>query len=171
MERNIIVAVNEQDEEIGLFDKLKVHKDGILHRAVSVFIFNNEGEWLIQRRAEQKYHSASLWSNTACSHPIKGEATLASAERRLVEEMGLELSLEKLFSFQYKAEFNNGLIENELDHVFVGYTQESPNLNPEEVSEYRWMTTFELEKEIQEQPENFTVWFKILFPRMKQYTK
>ena len=151
MERNIIVAVNEQDEEIGLFDKLKVHKDGILHRAVSVFIFNNEGEWLIQRRAEQKYHSASLWSNTACSHPIKGEATLASAERRLVEEMGLELSLEKLFSFQYKAEFNNGLIENELDHVFVGYTQESPNINPEEVSEYRWMTTFELEKEIQEE--------------------
>ena len=171
MDRSIIVAVNENDEEIGLFDKMKVHRDGMLHRAVSVFIFNKEGKWLIQRRAEQKYHSASLWSNTACSHPVKGETTLESAEMRLTEEMGLKVSLEKLFSFHYKAEFENGLIENELDHVFIGHTEEAPIINPEEVSEYRWMTTFELEKEIEERPECFTVWFKILFPRMKQYIK
>lgn len=169
MDKNIVIAVDQNDIEIGYYDKMTAHEEGILHRAVSVFIFNSNQEWLMQRRAEHKYHSGLLWSNTACSHPMKGEETILSAQRRLREEMGLDLPLEPLFSFQYKAEFDNGLIEHELDHVFIGYTDELPLPDPEEVAEYRWVGTDKLESEIERNPAQFTEWFKLLFPRIKAY--
>lgn len=168
MDKNIVIAVNENDDEVGYYDKMIAHQEGILHRAVSVLIFNSNREWLLQRRAEEKYHSGLLWSNTACSHPMRGEETIVSAQRRLREEMGLDLPLEPIFSFQYKAEFDNGLIENELDHVFIGYTDEVPMPNPEEVSEYRWISTENLEAEIAQNPDNFTAWFKLLVPRITE---
>ena len=168
MDRNIVIAVNEDDVEIGYYDKMTAHEEGILHRAVSVLIFNSKKEWLIQRRAQVKYHSGLLWSNTACSHPMKGESTIVSAQRRLREEMGLDLPLEPVFSFQYKAEFDNGLIENELDHVFIGYTDDDPSPNPDEVAEFRWVSTEKLASEIGRNPGQFTAWFKLLFPRFKE---
>ena len=168
MDKNIVIAVDEKDNEVGYHDKMKAHEEGILHRAVSVLVFNSQNEWLIQQRAGIKYHSALLWSNTACSHPMKGEATYDSARRRLQEEMGLDLPLEKIFSFQYRAEFDNGLIENELDHVFIGFSDQDPLPNPEEVATFRWISTKELEREIVENPDNFTAWFKLLVPRVKE---
>lgn len=171
MDKNVVIAVDQDDVEIGYYDKMTAHIEGILHRAVSVFVFNSNKEWLIQRRAEQKYHSGLLWSNSACSHPMKGEETILSAQRRLREEMGLDLPLEPLFSFQYKAEFDNGLIEHELDHVFLGYTDENPIPNPDEVAEFRWVSTEKLESEIERNPGQFTAWFKLLFPRIKAEIK
>jgi isopentenyl-diphosphate delta-isomerase len=148
---------------------MTAHQEGILHRAVSVLIFYAKNEWLIQQRAEEKYHSGLLWSNTACSHPMKGETTQDSAERRLQEEMGLDLTLEPAFSFQYRAEFDNGLIEHELDHVFIGYTENDPLPNPEEVADFRWLRPDLLEAEIANNPENFTAWFKLLVPKIKDH--
>lgn len=168
IDREIIVAVNEQDEPVGYFDKMDVHKKGILHRAVSVFVFSTDGHWLLQKRATSKYHSAGLWSNTACSHPLKDENVADSAHRRLIEEMGLDLVLKKEFSFTYRAEFANGLIEHELDHVFVGFTDDEPVLNEKEASDYRWFTTKELAEEVKLYPEKFTVWFRLLFPKIKE---
>jgi isopentenyl-diphosphate delta-isomerase len=168
MDKNIVIAVDTNDVEIGYYDKMTAHVEGILHRAVSVLVFNSKKEWLIQQRAETKYHSGLLWSNTACSHPMKGETARDSAERRLQEEMGIKLPLEPLFSFQYKAEFDNGLIENELDHVFIGHTDNDPDPNPDEVSAFRWISTEALEAEIAEHPDWFTAWFKILVPRIKE---
>lgn len=171
MDRNIVIAVDANDAEVGYFDKLIAHQEGILHRAVSVFVFNSNKEWLIQRRALDKYHSGHLWSNTACSHPMKGEPTINSAQRRLREEMGLDLPLEPIFSFQYKAEFDNGLIENELDHIFIGYADDDPIPNPDEVSEYKWISQDDLELEIERNPSNFTAWFKLLVPKIKEYKR
>ena len=122
----------------------------------------------MQRRAENKYHSALLWTNTACSHPLKGESTIDAAQRRLLEEMGLDLPLEPVFSFQYKAEFDNGLIEHELDHVFIGYSDEIPTPDPDEVGEYRWLTSAQIANEIEHNPNQFTAWFKILFPKIRE---
>ena len=168
MDRDIVIAVDSNDAEIGYYDKMTAHIEGILHRAVSILIFNSKNEWLIQQRAEEKYHSGLLWSNTACSHPMKSEDTATSAQRRLKEEMGLDTPLEHVFSFQYMAEFDNGLIENELDHVFIGYTDVDPVPNPEEVADFRWVSTEDLENEIAQNPDGFTAWFKILVPRVKE---
>lgn len=169
MDKNIVIAVDESDNEVGYYDKMQAHVEGILHRAVSVLIFNSRGEWLLQQRAAEKYHSPLLWSNTACSHPMKSEDTVLAAERRLKEEMGLDLSLKKIFSFQYKAKFDNGLTEHELDHVYIGTTDHDPLPNPEEVGAFRWLSTAELEAEIKANPEQFTAWFKILVPRVIDY--
>lgn len=168
MDKNIVIAVDENDNEVGYYDKMTAHVDGVLHRAVSVLVFNSKNEWLIQQRAGHKYHSPLLWSNTACSHPMKGEITQDAAERRLLEEMGLELALDKLFSFIYRAEFDNGLIEHELDHVFIGRSDHQPKFNPEEVAAFRWLSSEELEAEIVANPDNFTAWFKLLVPRVKE---
>jgi len=164
----MVIAVDDNDNELGYHDKMKAHIEGVLHRAVSVLIFNSKNEWLIQQRAGHKYHSPLLWSNTACSHPMKGETTKLAAERRLQEEMGLELALEKIFSFIYRAEFDNGLIEHELDHVFIGHSDQNPVLNPDEVANFRWLSSKDLEAEIAANPDNFTPWFKILVPRVKE---
>jgi isopentenyl-diphosphate delta-isomerase len=163
----MVILVNENDEETGLMEKLQAHQLGLLHRAVSVFIFNSKDQMLIHKRAAGKYHSAGLWTNATCSHPRKGESTKSAAERRLKEEMGINCSLEKKFTFIYKAVLNNNLTEHELDHVYSGYFEGTPILNPEEVESFKWITLEELKKETTQHPEKFTEWFKII---LKSYT-
>ncbi|QRR00968.1 isopentenyl-diphosphate Delta-isomerase [Dyadobacter sandarakinus] len=156
-----VVLVNEEDEAIGLMPKLEAHQKGVLHRAFSVFVFNSKGEMLLQRRAFGKYHSEGLWSNTCCSHPLDGETTYLGAVRRLREEMGITAELNFLFTFQYRASLENGLTEHELDHVFWGVTDDLPELNPEEASDFRYLTTSEIRADVAANPGAYTEWFKI----------
>lgn len=168
MNPNHVIAVNEKDEVLGFVEKMEAHQKGILHRAISVLVFNSDNEWLLQQRAAKKYHSNLLWSNTACTHPMENEEVTEAAHRRLKEEMGMKSPLEKKFSFQYRAELDNNLIENELDHVFIGKSDELPAINKDEVASYRYVSTEELQTEIDRFPDQFTEWFKILFNRVKQ---
>ena len=163
-----VIIVNEKDDVLGYMNKLEAHQKRVLHRAISVFIFNSKGEWLIQQRAAHKYHSSNLWSNSACSHPMRSEPELAAAERRLKEEMGIKTGLNKLFSFQYEAKLDSELVENELDHVFIGYSDSLPVVNPEEVADYKYVSTEDLSMELVVFPQNFTEWFKLLFQRVRQ---
>ncbi|MGR3811609.1 isopentenyl-diphosphate Delta-isomerase [Jiulongibacter sp. NS-SX5] len=162
----IITLVNEQDEITGYEEKIKVHLDGLLHRAFSILVFNDAGEMLIHQRALHKYHSPGLWTNACCGHPNKGEANYDAAYRRLGEEMGFQCDLDYKFTFHYKATFSNGLTENEIDHVYFATYNDSFEVNPEEVADYRWVKTEEIAKEIEEKPENFTVWFKEIMNRL-----
>jgi len=164
-----VILVNEQDEPTGAMEKIEAHEKGLLHRAFSVFIFNEQGEMLLQQRAPGKYHSPNLWTNACCSHPAPGEEVSAAAHRRLQEEMGFVTELEKAFAFTYRAEFDNGLTEHEFDHVFVGRYNGPVNPDPLEVSRYRYLNLRELRKELQEQPGLFTEWFKIAYPRLEEY--
>ena len=166
-----LILVDENDVELGFLDKLAVHEKGILHRAFSVFIFNSKGEFLLQQRADEKYHSPGLWSNTCCSHPNKGETLEEAIERRLVEEMGLQCEVEFKFKFKYKMEFDNGLTEHELDHVYFGYTDEEPILNPEEVKSWRYISLEELQLEMKSDPEHFSIWFRICFSEVVNYLR
>lgn len=163
-----VILVNDLDEVVGFEDKLVAHQKGLLHRAISVLIFNSKGEWLLQQRANDKYHSGGLWTNTCCSHPYPNESTQTSAERRLMEEMGMEAQLSYLFDFKYCVKLDNELIENELDHVFIGESDVLPNLNPEEASDYKFASKSDIEKGLIECPENYTEWFKIIFNKMKE---
>jgi isopentenyl-diphosphate delta-isomerase len=159
-----IILVDDQDNIIGSASKVEAHHEGWLHRAFSVFIFNDKGEWLIQQRADGKYHSGGLWSNTCCSHPSPGEETIVAAQRRLHEEMGIACELFSLYSFQYRIQFDNDLIEHELDHVFVGQTSQVPSINLEEVKDWRYVAPDDLLNEIQSTPEKFTYWFRLCVP-------
>lgn len=156
-----VILVDEHDHAIGQMEKLTAHQKGLLHRAFSVFIFNRKGELLLQRRAARKYHSAGLWTNTCCSHPRPEEALEAAANRRLQEEMGMNCDLSKQFSFIYRADFPNGLIEHEFDHVFFGLSDLEPIPNKAEVEEWRYVSLESLSKEIDTQPEAFTAWLRI----------
>lgn len=156
-----VILVNELDEQIGLMDKLEAHQKGLLHRAFSVFIFNSKNELLLQQRALNKYHSAGLWTNTCCSHPRDGESNLEAAKRRLMEEMGFETELELKDSFVYKAAFDNLLTEHEFDYIFTGNYNQNPNINPIEVASYKWLSMQEIKNDLQNNPQNYTVWFKI----------
>ena len=158
--------VDEKDKEIGLEEKIKAHKEGKLHRAFSVFVFNQKGEMLLQRRALTKYHSGGLWTNTCCSHPRKGEDVDKAASRRLKEEMGFSCGLKEVFSFIYKTGFDNGLMEHEFDHVFVGAYESEPKINPEEVAEYKWVTMEDLLKDVKKNPQNYTFWFKEILKKV-----
>ncbi len=160
-----LVLVDEQDKAIGVMEKLEAHQKGLLHRAFSIFIFNQSGQLLIQQRALSKYHSAGLWTNTCCSHPRPGEDVLMAAKRRLLEEMGLETELTYKTAFIYRSEFENGLTEYEYDHIFTGTTEINPILNKEEVENYKWQSIKELKKEMEIFPEKFTTWFKIAMKR------
>lgn len=168
-----VILVDEHDAPLGLMEKLKAHEQGALHRAISVFIFNSDSELLLQRRALTKYHSPGLWTNSCCSHPRDGEGVLAAGERRLVEEMGMKAMLQPLFHFQYRAEFDNGLIEHELDHVLVGRSNDLPHLNREEAMDFEWMTLDAIRREIEEKPKQFTPWFTLLiqdhFEELKRF--
>ncbi len=157
----LVILVDENDQAIGVMDKLEAHQKGLLHRAFSAFIFNNAGQLLLQRRAWEKYHSANLWTNTCCSHPQPEECTREAAERRLKEEMGIETNLEKKFDFIYKAQLDNHLIEYEFDHVFIGKYDRQPILNPKESSDYKWITIKNLNAEIKLYPKEYTEWLKI----------
>lgn len=159
-----VVLVDRQDNKLGLMEKMKAHEEGLLHRAFSVFLFNEKGQTLLQQRADHKYHSGGLWTNTCCSHPRDGESYYEGAKRRLVEEMGIQTSdLKKAFHFIYKAALDNDLTEHELDHVFVGYYDKDPAINPDEVKSFKWMTIEEVSRDIQNHPEKYTEWFKIIF--------
>lgn len=155
------MIVNASGGAIGTMDKMAAHRSGTLHRAFSVFIFNSKGQLLLQQRALDKYHSGGLWTNTCCSHPRLGERTSDAAYRRLREEMGMECELTELFQFSYRHEFENGLIENEYDHVFMGISDELPLPNPDEVGDFRYIDTDLLLFELLEQPNKYTPWFKI----------
>ena len=161
-----VILVDKNDNYIGRIGKLEAHQKGLLHRALSVFIFNYKGEMLLQKRAFNKYHTAGLWSNTACSHPRLNELVKSAAERRLKEEMGMKCDIFYAFNFIYNASFNNGLVENELDHVFIGFSDKIPKPNPSEVVDYRYISVNDLLNEIKLRPHLFTPWFKICLNRV-----
>ena len=165
----MVVLINENDEVKGLMEKMQAHKTGLLHRAFSVFLFNNQGEMLLQKRAAHKYHSPNQWTNAVCSHPRDGETYKDAALRRLKEELGIEVEIDHKFFFIYKADVGDGLWEHELDHVFVGNYQGEFQLNPEEVSEVRYISQENLEKEMIENPANFTEWFKIILKEYQEH--
>lgn len=158
-----VILVNEKDEPIGLMGKMEAHEKGLLHRAFSVFVFNSKQEVLLQQRAACKYHSPNLWTNTCCSHPRAGETNQQAGERRLQEEMGLQVPLREVFSFIYKAPFDNGLTEHEYDHVLIGYSDAQPQINPEEVASWKWLSLEAIKEDILQAPERYTAWFKIIF--------
>ena len=163
-----VVLVNSENVECGAMEKLEAHRQGALHRAVSIFLFNDHGEMLLQQRAAHKYHSPELWSNSCCTHPYCDEGNLKAARRRVFQELGIiEVELEELFEYIYYAELNDGLVEHELDVIYVGLSNYLPIINTEEVMNYRYISILELEKEIQTTPHNFTVWLKELFPLIK----
>ena len=158
-----VILVDKDDNQIGLMPKMEAHEKALLHRAFSVFTFNDKGQLLLQQRAADKYHSPLLWTNTCCSHQRNGETNLEAGKRRLQEEMGFTCELEEVFSFIYKAPFDNGLTEHELDHVLIGKYNEDPIINTEEVESFKWMTLVEVKNDIEQQPETYTAWFKIIF--------
>jgi len=158
-----VILVNKKDEKIGLMNKMEAHEKALLHRAFSVFVFNDKKELLLQQRAAKKYHSPLLWANTCCSHQRDGEKNLEAGKRRLQEEMGFTCNLKESFSFIYKAPFDNGLTEHELDHVMIGHFNAAPIINKEEVASYKWMSIEVIKKNIIKQPEIYTEWFKIIF--------
>ena len=152
MEKELVVLVDQDDRQIGTMEKIEAHSAAVLHRAFSVFILNKNQELLLQQRAFDKYHSPGLWTNTCCSHQRDGEATLDAGARRLMEEMGIKVPLTELFTFIYKASFDNGLTEHELDHVLIGYSSDNPKINPEEVASFKWLSLEEINKDLVENP-------------------
>ncbi|GAB7256738.1 isopentenyl-diphosphate Delta-isomerase [uncultured Polaribacter sp.] len=164
-----VILVDQNDKQIGLMEKIEAHEKALLHRAFSVFIFNDNGELMLQQRAASKYHSPLLWTNTCCSHQREGESNLEAGRRRLQEEMGFVTDIKEVFSFIYKAPFDNGLTEHELDHVMIGKYNDAPNINKEEVEAYKWMLLDDVKKDIEENPASYTEWFKIIFD--KSYEK
>lgn len=157
-----VVLVNENDEILGLMNKQEAHEKGILHRAFSVFLFNTKGEMLLQKRVAGKYHSPSCWTNAVCSHPRNGETYLDAAHRRMLEELGIKTQLTEKFHFIYKADVGQNLWEHELDYVFFGEYEGEFQLNPSEVEAVRYISSEDLKKELETQPETFTAWFKII---------
>lgn len=166
-----VILVNEHDEVLGVMEKIEAHEKALLHRAFSVFVFNKQHQLLLQKRALTKYHSGGLWTNTCCSHPRPGEPTENAALRRLKEEMGFETNLTKAFTFIYQASFENGLTENEFDHVYIGEYDGMVNPNPEEVASFAYYTLDEIESSMKEHPEQYTVWFQIAFPKLRNWYK
>lgn len=160
MDRNKVVLVDQNDQTLGEMEKIEAHVKGALHRAFSIFIFNSKGEMLIHQRSLEKYHSPGLWTNTCCSHPQLNETLKESALERLQFEMGFTTNIHKVFSFIYHAPMENGLIEHELDHVFIGYYNGTPNINANEVQNYKWVAPEILIMDIKANPENFTFWFR-----------
>ena len=163
-----VILVNQKDEPIGLMPKMEAHEKGLLHRAFSVFIFNEKNELMLQQRALSKYHSPGLWTNTCCSHQREGETNIEAGKRRLQEEMGFTAELEDTISFIYKAPFDNGLTEHEFDHILVGNYNEEPLLNPEEAEAWKWMGLDDVAKDMENNPAAYTEWFKIIFEKYYQ---
>ncbi len=169
IEKEFVVLVDANDNDIGTMEKMEAHEKAVLHRAFSIFIFNTKGEMLIHQRAFSKYHTPGLWTNACCSHPRLGETLQQATSRRLREEMGMEADIQKIFDFVYKADVGQGLIEHEFDHVFVGTTDVLPNINREEVETYSYIKMDDLRNDINMHPEKYTVWFKIAFDRVEEY--
>ena len=169
MKEEQVILVNENDEQIGLMPKMEAHEKAVLHRAFSVFVFNDKNELMLQQRAAEKYHSPLLWANTCCSHQRDGEANLVAGKRRLQEEMGFVCELEEKTWFIYKAPFDNGLTEHELDHIMVGFYNGDPVINKEEVESFKWMPLEAVKNDIEKQPEIYTAWFKIIFDKYYEF--
>jgi isopentenyl-diphosphate delta-isomerase len=163
-----VILVDENDHAIGEMEKMEAHEKAVLHRAFSIFIFNDKGEMMLQQRAFSKYHSPGLWTNTCCSHPRPGETLDDATNRRIVEEMGFTCQMDKAFSFIYYAPFDHGLTEHELDHVFIGKYNESPVINTDEVASWKWIEIPELLEDVKNNPENYTVWFKIALEKLRE---
>lgn len=169
MKEEHVVLVDEKDVQIGLMPKLEAHEKALLHRAFSVFILNDKNEIMLQQRAAGKYHSPLLWTNTCCSHQRENETNIEAGKRRLQEEMGFSVPLKELFSFIYKAPFDNGLTEHEFDHVMIGYYNEAPVVNSEEVESWKWMTIEAIKEDMQKHKQLYTEWFKIIFDKFYHY--
>ena len=164
-----VILVDTNDEPLGLMNKMEAHEQALLHRAFSVFVLNDKNEVMLQQRASHKYHSPLLWTNTCCSHQRAGESNIQAGKRRLEEEMGFKTNLKELFHFIYKAPFDNGLTEHELDHVMIGYSNQEPKINPEEVESWKWMKIEDIKNDMEIHPEIYTVWFKIIFDKFYHY--
>jgi len=175
-ERDSVVLVDEygrdlfnQDGRPSTMDKIEAHRYGSLHRAISVFIFNDSNELLLQKRAVNKYHSPKKWSNTCCTHPLPGETPFMAARRRLSEEMGLVAALTEVFTFSYLIDVGNGFIENEFDHIFFGVSNQNPAPNPSEVLDWNWVTMEALEQELISNPKEYTPWLRQCFNEVINY--
>ena len=164
-----VILVDENDVQIGLMPKMEAHEKALLHRAFSVFVFNDKNELMLQQRALDKYHSPGLWTNTCCSHQREGESNLEAGKRRLFEEMGFVTELKETTSFIYKAPFDNGLTEHELDHILIGTYNETPKPNEDEVGNWKWMPLEAVKEDVKHQPELYTAWFKIIFNKFYNY--
>lgn len=171
MREEEVILVNSADEVLGTMPKMEAHEKAVLHRAFSVFVLNGQGQLMLQQRAAGKYHSPLLWTNTCCSHQRMGETNIEAGKRRLREEMGFATGLKDLFSFIYKAPFDNGLTEHELDHVLLGYFEGEPRINPEEVASWKWMGLKEIRADLQARPGNYTAWFRIVFERFYEFIR
>jgi isopentenyl-diphosphate Delta-isomerase len=166
MNEPFVILVDKNDHESGTIEKIEAHRKALLHRALSVFIVDSEGKWILQRRALDKYHSSGLWTNTCCSHPYPGESCLEAANRRLREEMGMKSNLKEVFHFIYKEKLDHDLWEHELDHVFLGLSDDLPRIDPGEVLEWRAVPFHEIEREIRLYPESYTAWFRHIYQRV-----
>ncbi len=169
MKEEQVILVNEKDEQIGLMPKMEAHEKALLHRAFSVFIFNDKNELMLQQRALTKYHSPGLWTNTCCSHQREGESNIQAGKRRLFEEMGFMVDLQESISFIYKAPFDNGLTEHEFDHIMIGSYNDEPIINFEEVASWKWMTLEAVKNDMLKNPELYTEWFKIIFDKFYEH--
>lgn len=171
MEKEYVILVDENDRKTGTCEKLEAHQKGLMHRAFSIFLFNKEGEFLIQQRADEKYHTPGLWSNTCCSHPRPDEEMEEALQRKLFQEMGIYSQVEKVFDFAYRADFDNGLVENEVDHVYFGEYNDAPNPNPAEIQSWKYSSFEEIKNEIEQDEASFTPWFKLVFERVNEHYK
>lgn len=166
-EKNYVVLVNKEDKVIGLMEKMEAHQKGMLHRAVSVIVFNSDGKMLLQQRAKSKYHSGELWSNACCTHPFLNEDVRDAAIRRLKEEMGIfPPKIFFLDKFLYYADLNNGLKEHELDHLFIAVCDDIPIVNPQEVMNFQYMALDDLKKDVEKKPQKYTYWFRLIVERL-----
>ncbi|MFC3395973.1 isopentenyl-diphosphate Delta-isomerase [Brenneria rubrifaciens] len=166
-----VILVNENDQPTGVMEKQEAHEKGLLHRAITVYVFNSRQQLLLQQRAVDKYHSGGLWSNTCCSHPAPGEKTLQAAHRRLYQEMGIRCPLTPMFTLTYRLPLNNGLTEHEVGHVHFGITDDIPQINPAEAADYEYLSLEQIRRSMDASPERFTAWFRLTFSRIPAYWK
>ena len=171
MKEELVILVDKNDTQIGLMPKMEAHEKGILHRAFSVFVLNDDGALMLQQRALHKYHSPGLWTNTCCSHQRDGESNIQAGTRRLQEEMGFVTDLTHSTSFIYKAPFDNGLTEHELDHIMLGNYSGAPVINRDEVAAWKWMAVEDVKADIKANPDQYTVWFKIIFDKFYSFIR
>jgi isopentenyl-diphosphate delta-isomerase len=166
MPENKVILVDDKDAPMGFMEKMEAHQKALLHRAVSVFLVNSKGEWILQKRASNKYHSKGLWTNTCCTHPFPGESEIDAANRRLMEEMGMCCELQEVFSFIYREKLDNGLTEHEFDHVFIGQSDAIPLVDPDEVAQWAARSFDHIHRDILENPSRYTVWFRKIYQRV-----
>ncbi|MCU5772910.1 isopentenyl-diphosphate Delta-isomerase [Erwiniaceae bacterium BAC15a-03b] len=166
-----VILVDHLDRPTGRMEKLEVHEKGLLHRAVTVYVFNSQHQLLLQQRASDKYHCGGLWSNTCCGHPYPLESTQHAAERRLYEEMGMRLTLTPMFELSYNLPMSNGLTEHEYGHVYFAVSDDLPRLNPQEADNWCYASIEEVTRRVEQDPDAFTPWFLHTFARIPQQLK